>query len=149
MGTEGMTGNRRWLLVLLLLACSPAVLRAQHAALHTVKNARLYSRLTLAGGGVALGRVEKFNSDSVWLRFDREPVSFTAITRIEVRKYRPDSIINGTALGAAIGAGVGLLLTTVCIGCSGPVDEDAIRLGSTLLGAVAGFTVDIAREEWH
>jgi hypothetical protein len=77
-------------------------------------------------------------------------VVVSSIEQIEARTYTTDPLINGTLLGAGIGAVAGLLLSTVCIGCEYYTgDEQKIVVGGALFGALVGFTADLAREDWH
>ncbi len=117
----------------------------QQATLDSLKNARSYIRVTTGEDAAALGRISRLAADTLWLRFQREPVLIDEIAEIEVRTYHPDPLGNGGALGAGIGAFAGVLLTNVCP-CEYPVGDKTLIWGGLFTGALVGLVVDLGRE---
>ena len=70
----------------------------QQATLDSLTNARSYIRVTTGVDAAALGRISRLAADTLWLRFQREPLLIDEIAEIEVRTYHPDPLGNGGAL---------------------------------------------------
>lgn len=138
-------------ILLLVFTLTPSPARAQQAvtsfdALRGLVKSGDTITVSDKAGIEATGRVEDLTSSVLVLRVGTESRRFTEPDVSRIRQRRADSLVNGTLIGAAVGAGLGVIGASSCGGDPYLCTEAAgasIALGAGL-GAGIGVAVDAA-----
>lgn len=142
---------RRMLLVLFAIVASTPLLAGQDLPI----GRRV--RLTLADSSTYVGRVDSAHDARIWLEPEAtlpRAVDINQVNRVEVSRGRKPKFL----LGAALGAGLGLVTGLVLKQASEDVDPEDDRLFTALYAGVGtlggaligtGLSVVLARERWE
>jgi hypothetical protein len=136
-------------LAFVLLATSHAGLAAAQTVPSTFKDMQILvgpgDRVTVinAAGGEINGKISELDAARLTIESASGPRSFTQDDVLVVRQRRADPISNGVLIGAAVGAGLGLVAELSC----GFGDEYCphpgwVTLGTTLWGSGIGALAD-------
>lgn len=96
-----------------------------------------------AAGTKITGRISELGPSTLSIASATGPRRFTQDDVVVVRQRRPDPLKNGAAIGAVLGAGMGLMMELSCRGSDDYCGQAGwVTLGSTLWGLGAGVFTD-------
>lgn len=143
-----MSGVSRTLALTLLTMASAGLASAQTVP-SSFKDMQILvgagNRVTVVDstGAATTGRISELDASRLSIQTPSGPRSFSQDDVVVVRQRRPDPLKNGLAIGAAIGAGLGLAAEISCGGndeyCGRP---GWLTLGTTLWGIGIGTFAD-------
>jgi hypothetical protein len=135
-------------LAFVLLATSHAGLAAAQTVPSTFKDMQILvgpgDRVTVinAAGGEINGKISELDAARLTIESASGPRSFTQDDVLVVRQRRADPISNGVLIGAAVGAGLGLVAELSCGSDEYCPHPGWVTLGTTLWGSGIGALAD-------
>jgi hypothetical protein len=95
-----------------------------------------------ASGAKVTGRISELDSSTLSITSATGPRRFAQDDVVVVRQRRPDPLKNGALIGAAFGAGMGLMTELSCGGYEYCGQAGWVTLGSTVWGLGVGVFTD-------
>ena len=97
-----------------------------------------------AAGAETKGRISKLDGSTLSIKSGGGERRFGEEDLVVIRQRNRDSVLNGVLIGAAVGAGLGLISELSCAA----MDEDCpynglVTIGGAMWGTFAGATVDL------